>query len=208
MLLSMLNMEQCIVGIGCLDLEIVCDFSNVGLMVCVSGYVCDICVDYLFVSYGLLLMEVYSEQGCDVIFCLKVCINEVYILLNMIDFGLDNLLGGLLMVEGFIYILYCFVFGFVEVLCGDDIYWSMIGDNQKLYCWCCCVVIYVNWLMLCYMLCGNIVFDVLLIIGSFDFCYFCIDWMIVVDVCKKKSKVVLYKEFECYSIECKNLLLK
>lgn len=56
-------------------------------------------------------------------------INEVYIALNMIDYGLDNLSGGLLMVEGFIYISYRFALGFVEASRGDDIYWSMIGDN-------------------------------------------------------------------------------
>ncbi len=46
-------------------------------------------------------MEVHSEQGCDVISRLKVRINEVYTALNMIDYGLDNLPGGPLMVEGF-----------------------------------------------------------------------------------------------------------
>ncbi len=49
-------------------------------------------------------MEVHSEQGCDVISRLKVRINEVYTSLNMIDFGLDNLPGGPLMVEGFTHI--------------------------------------------------------------------------------------------------------
>ncbi|MEK5745268.1 hypothetical protein VXE41_20615, partial [Acinetobacter variabilis] len=86
-----------------------------------------------FVGYGLLPMEVHSEQGCDVISRLKVRINEVYTALNMIDYGLDNLPGGPLMVEGFTYIPHRFALGFSEAPRGDDIHWSMTGDNQKLY---------------------------------------------------------------------------
>lgn len=47
-----------------------------------------------------------------------------------------------------------------------------------------------------------------LIIGSLDPCYSCTDRMTVVDVRKKKSKVVPYKELERYSIERKNSPLK
>ena len=93
--------------------------------------------DHPFVGYGLLPMEVHSEQGCDVISRLKVRINEVYTALNMIDFGLDNLPGGPLMVEGFTYIPHRFALGFSEAPRGDDIHWSMTGDNQKLYRWRC-----------------------------------------------------------------------
>ncbi len=100
MLLSTPNMEQRTVGIGRLDPEIARDFSNVGPMVRASGHARDTRADHPFVGYGLLPMEVHSEQGCDVISRLKVRINEVYTALNMIDFGLDNLPGGPLMVEG------------------------------------------------------------------------------------------------------------
>lgn len=94
MLLSTPNMEQRTVGIGRLDPEIARDFSNVGPMVRASGHARDTRADHPFVGYGLLPMEVHSEQGCDVISRLKVRINEVYTALNMIDFGLDNLPGG------------------------------------------------------------------------------------------------------------------
>ncbi|EEW3511045.1 TPA: hypothetical protein ACOM1I_002686, partial [Escherichia coli] len=50
--------------------------------------------------------------------------------------------------------------------------------------------------------------DAPLIIGSLDPCYSCTDRMTVVDVRKKKSKVVPYKELERYSIERKNSPLK
>lgn len=93
-LLSTPNMEHRTVGIGRLDPEIARDFSNVGPMVRASGHARDTRADHPFVGYGLLPMEVHSEQGCDVISRLKVRINEVYTALNMIDYGLDNLPGG------------------------------------------------------------------------------------------------------------------
>ena len=174
MLLSTPNMEQRTVGIGRLDPEIARDFSNVGPMVRASGHARDTRADHPFVGYGLLPMEVHSEQGCDVISRLKVRINEVYTALNMIDYGLDNLPGGPLMVEGFTYIPHRFALGFSEAPRGDDIHVS----------------------------------DAPLIIGSLDPCYSCTDRMTVVDVRKKKSKVVPYKELERYSIERKNSPLK
>lgn len=57
--------------------EIARDFSNVGPMVRASGHARDTRADHPFVGYGLLPMEVHSEQGCDVISRLKVRINEV-----------------------------------------------------------------------------------------------------------------------------------
>lgn len=208
MLLSTPNMEQRTVGIGRLDPEIARDFSNVGPMVRASGHARDTRADHPFVGYGLLPMEVHSEQGCDVISRLKVRINEVYTALNMIDYGLDNLPGGPLMVEGFTYIPHRFALGFSEAPRGDDIHWSMTGDNQKLYRWRCRAATYANWPTLRYMLRGNTVSDAPLIIGSLDPCYSCTDRMTVVDVRKKKSKVVPYKELERYSIERKNSPLK
>ena len=208
MLLSTPNLEQRTVGIGRLDPEIARDFSNVGPMVRASGHARDTRADHPFVGYGLLPMEVHSEQGCDVISRLKVRINEVYTALNMIDFGLDNLPGGPLMVDGFTYIPHRFALGFSEAPRGDDIHWSMTGDNQKLYRWRCRAATYANWPTLRYMLRGNTVSDAPLIIGSLDPCYSCTDRMTVVDVRKKKSKVVPYKELERYSIERKNSPLK
>ncbi|MDU1271223.1 MAG: hydrogenase large subunit [Escherichia coli] len=123
-------------------------------------------------------------------------------------YGLDNLPGGPLMVEGFTYIPHRFALGFAEAPRGDDIHWSMTGDNQKLYRWRCRAATYANWPTLRYMLRGNTVSDAPLIIGSLDPCYSCTDRMTVVDVRKKKSKVVPYKELERYSIERKNSPLK
>lgn len=98
--------------------------------------------------------------------------------------------------------------GEIRIIDPDDIHWSMTGDNQKLYRWRCRAATYANWPTLRYMLRGNTVSDAPLIIGSLDPCYSCTDRMTVVDVRKKKSKVVPYKELERYSIERKNSPLK
>lgn len=92
------------------------------------------------------------------------------------------------MVEGFTYIPNRFALGFAEAPRGDDIHWSMTGDNQKLYRWRCRAATYANWPTLRYMLRGNTVSDAPLIIGSLDPCYSCTDRMTVVDVRKKKSR--------------------
>ncbi|CAG8999602.1 MAG: Formate hydrogenlyase subunit 5 [Candidatus Celerinatantimonas neptuna] len=207
-LLSTPNIEQRTVGVGILDPQIARDFSNVGPMVRASGHARDARYDHPFVGYGLLPMEVHSENGCDVLSRLKVRINEVYTSLNMIDFGLDNLPSGPLAVEGFTYQPHKFALGFTEAPRGDDIHWSMTGDNQKLFRWRCRAATYANWPTLRYMLRGNTVSDAPLIIGSLDPCYSCTDRVTFIDINKRSSKTVPYKEVERYGIERTNSPLK
>jgi formate hydrogenlyase subunit 5 len=207
-LFSTPNMEQRTVGVGRLDPQIARDFSNVGPMIRASGHARDTRVDHPFAGYDLLPMEIHTETGCDVISRVKVRVNEVFTALNMIDFGLDNLPGGPLSVEGFTYIPNRFALGFSEAPRGDDIHWSMTGDNQKLYRWRCRAATYSNWPTLRYMLRGNTVSDAPLIIGSLDPCYSCTDRVTLVDVRKRKSVTVPYKEIERYGLERKDSPLK
>ncbi|UCQ57061.1 hydrogenase large subunit [Edwardsiella piscicida] len=207
-LFSTPNIEQRTVGIGRLDPQIARDFSNVGPMVRASGHARDTRADHPFAGYDLLPMQVHSEQGCDVISRVKVRINEVFTALNMIEFGLDNLPGGPLAVEGFTYVPRRFALGFTEAPRGDDIHWSMTGDNQKLYRWRCRAATYANWPTLRYMLRGNTVSDAPLIIGSLDPCYSCTDRVTLVDVNRRRSVTVPYKEIERYGLERKDSPLK
>lgn len=153
-------------------------------------------------------MEVHSEQGCDVISRLKVRINEVYTALNMIDYGLDNLPGGPLMVEGFTYIPHRFCAGLCRSAARRRYPLEHDRRQPEAVPLARRAATYANWPTLRYMLRGNTVSDAPLIIGSLDPCYSCTDRMTVVDVRKKKSKVVPYKELERYSIERKNSPLK
>ena len=203
-LLSTPNTEQRSVGIGLLDPQVARDFSNVGPMVRGSGHRRDMRQDHPYAGYAKLPFELCSESGNDVYSRLKVRIHEVFNSLNMIEFGLQSLPGGPLAVEGFTYIPHRFALGFAEAPRGDDVHWSMTGDNQKLFRWRCRAATYANWPTLRYMLRGNTVSDAPLIIGSLDPCYSCTDRMTVVDVRKKTSVVVPYKEIERYGIERKN----
>lgn len=207
-LLSTPNMEQRGVGVGRLDPQIARDFSNVGPMVRASGHARDTRSDHPFAGYDLMPMKVHYEHGCDVMSRLMVRVNEVFTALNLIDYGLDNLPQGPLMVEGFTYQPNKFALGFCEAPRGDDIHWSMTGDNQKLYRWRCRAATYANWPTLRYMLRGNTVSDAPLIIGSLDPCYSCTDRVTFIDVNKRSSKTVSYKEVERYGIERKNSPLK
>ena len=120
----------------------------------------------------------------------------------------DNLPTGAIITEGFNYIPGRFALGITEAPRGEDIHWSMLGDNQKLYRWRCRAATYANWPTLRYMLRGNTVSDAPLIIGSLDPCYSCTDRVTVVDVRKRKAQTVSYKEIERYGIERKNSPLK
>jgi len=200
-LLSTPNMASRTTGIGFLDPEIARNFSNVGPMVRASGHARDTRVDHPFVGYQQLQVKTECLRDGDVMSRTRVRINEVYNALDLIDMGLSNLPGGALLVEGFTYKPNQFALGFCEAPRGDDIHWSMTGDNQKLYRWRCRAATYANWPSLRYMLRGNTVSDAPLIIGSLDPCYSCTDRMTIVDVRSKKSRVVPYKEIERYSIE-------
>ena len=203
-LLSTPNAEQRSVGVGILDPQVARDFGNVGPMVRGSGHRRDMRQDHPYAGYAQLPFELCSATGNDVWSRLKVRIHEVFNALTMIEFGLQNLPSGPLAVEGFTYIPHRFALGFAEAPRGDDIHWSMTGDNQKLFRWRCRAATYANWPTLRYMLRGNTVSDAPLIIGSLDPCYSCTDRMTVVDVRKKTSVVVPYKEIERYGIERKN----
>ena len=84
---------------------------------------------------------------------------------------------------------------------GDDMHWSMLGDNQKLFRWRCRAPTYANWPALRYMLRGNTIADAPLIVASIDPCYSCCDRMTLIDVNKRKSTTVSYQEMERYCRE-------
>ncbi|WIV87954.1 NADH-quinone oxidoreductase subunit C [Proteus appendicitidis] len=207
-LLSTPNMEQRTVGVGILDKKVARDFSPVGPMIRASGFKRDVRFDHPFADYGNLPLTLFSYEGGDVFSRVMVRIKEVLDSMAMIEYALDNLPEGPLLTEGFTYQPYKFALGFTEAPRGEDVHWSMLGDNQKLFRWRCRAATYANWPVLRYMLQGNTVSDAPLIIGSLDPCYSCTDRVTLVDVKKRKSKTVSYKEIERYSIERKNSPLK
>ncbi|EKT53452.1 NADH-quinone oxidoreductase subunit C [Providencia sneebia] len=207
-LLSTPNMEQRTVGVGILDPQIARDYSPVGPMIRASGFKRDVRFDHPFADYANLPKTLFTMDGCDVYSRVMVRVKEVFDSLSMIEYALDNMPEGPILTEGFTYQPYKFALGYTEAPRGEDVHWSMLGDNQKLYRWRCRAATYANWPVLRYMLQGNTVSDAPLIIGSLDPCYSCTDRVTLVDVKKRKAKTVAYKEFEQYGIERKQSLMK
>ena len=208
MLLDTPNLRQRTQGVGILDKKIARDFSPVGPLIRASGFKRDIRADHSYAAYGSLPMSVHTEEGCDVLSRVLIRVREFFDSLNMIEHALDNLPTGPLLIEGFAYKPHQFALGFAEAPRGEDIHWSMTGDNQKLFRWRCRAPTYANWPPLRYMLRGNTISDAPLIVASIDPCYSCTDRVTLVDVRKQKSTTVPYKEIERYGRERKDSPLK
>ena len=185
MLLATPNMEQRTQGIGILDRQIARDLR----------------FDLPYADYGNIPKTLFTFTGGDVFSRVMVRVKETFDSLAMLEFALDNMPDTPLLTEGFSYKPHAFALGFVEAPRGEDVHWSMLGDNQKLFRWRCRAATYANWPVLRYMLRGNTVSDAPLIIGSLDPCYSCTDRVTLVDVRKRQSKTVPYKEIERYGID-------
>jgi Ni,Fe-hydrogenase III large subunit len=208
MLLSTPNLRQRTSGVGILDRKVARDFSPVGPLLRASGFARDIRADHAYGAYASLPFDVHTEDSCDVLGRVLIRAREFFDSLAMIQHALENLPAGPVLLEGFAYQPHQFALGFAEAPRGEDIHWAMAGDNQKLYRWRCRAPTYANWPPLRYMLRGNTVSDAPLIVASIDPCYSCTDRVTLVDVKKKKSTTVPYKEIERYGRERKDSPLK
>ncbi|WP_038185781.1 NADH-quinone oxidoreductase subunit C [Vibrio rhizosphaerae] len=204
------NIDSRIAGVGVLAKDIARDFSPVGPLVRGSGFARDARVVHgqSLESYGQVPIGLHHFDSGDVQARLLIRIREVFDSLNIAEFGLDHLPEGAILTEDFQYVPHRFALGFTEAPRGENIHWSMTGDNQKLFRWRCRAATYANWPTLRYMLRGNTVADAPLIIGSLDPCYSCTDRVTIIDTKKKRSQTVPYKTIEQYSINRKNSPLK
>lgn len=200
-LVSTANVDGRVKGVGRLDPQVARDFSPVGPVVRGSGFRRDTRANHPFAGYRLLDMPVHTMTGCDVLSRTLIRVSEVFDSIAIIESLLENTPQGPILTEDFTYRPHQFALGFTEAPRGEDIHWSMTGDNQKLYRWRCRASTYNNWPVLRYMLRGNTVSDAPLIVGSIDPCYSCTDRVTVVDVRKASTKVVPYKEMERYCRE-------
>ncbi|WP_318498615.1 hydrogenase large subunit [Photobacterium leiognathi] len=205
-LLATPNIESRIAGVGILSKDIARDYSPVGPLIRASGFKRDVRIVHgqSLESYGSVPIELQSMENGDVQSRVMVRIREVFDSLNIVEYGLDHLPPGAILTEGFNYVPNKFALGFTEAPRGENVHWSMTGDNQKLFRWRCRAATYANWPTLRYMLRGNTVADAPLIIGSLDPCYSCTDRVTIVDTKKKRSKTIPYKSIEQYSIDRKN----
>jgi Ni,Fe-hydrogenase III large subunit len=203
-LLSTTNLESRTKNVGRLDPQIARDFSPSGAVIRGSGFARDTRVMHPYGAYANAPVVVRTEQGGDVLSRVIVRIEDVQNSLDIIEYLIDKMPEGPVLVEGFTYTPRRFAIGNTEAPRGDDIHWVMLGDNQKLYRWRCRAPTYANWPVLRYMLRDNTVADAPLIVASMDPCYSCCDRMTVVDIKKHTSTVVPYAELERYGRERKS----
>jgi Ni,Fe-hydrogenase III large subunit len=133
---------------------------------------------------------------------------EFYESLSIVEFCLNNMPEGPVLAEGFDYQPHRFALGYVEAPRGEDVHWTMLGDNQKVYRWRPRAPTYNNWPPLRDMLRGNTISDAPLIVASLDPCYSCTERVTIVDIKKSRITQVPYKEMERYCRERKDSPLK
>ncbi|MDP5240896.1 hydrogenase large subunit [Uliginosibacterium sp. 31-16] len=208
MLMETPNLKQRTQGVGRLDPKVARDFSPVGPAIRGSGFARDIRVDHPYAAYADMPFGLHVLDGCDVLSRVLVRVKEFYDSLAIIEHALHNMPEGPLLIEGFAYTPHKFALGYAEAPRGEDIHWSMLGDNQKLFRWRCRAPTYANWPPLRYMLRGNTVSDAPLIVASIDPCYSCTDRVTLIDVKKQKATTVPYQEIERYGRERKDSPLK
>ena len=207
-LLDTPNIVQRTQGIGRLEPEVARNYSPVGPTLRGSGFERDIRVIHPYVAYNRVPWTVVSKTGCDVLSRTLIRAEEFFQSLSTVERCLETMPEGPVLVEGFTYKPYRFALGYVEAPRGEDIHWSMLGDNQRLYRWRCRASSYNNWPPLRYMLRGNTFSDAPLIVASIDPCYSCTERVTVIDIRKKKVTQVPYKEMERYCLERKDSPLK
>ena len=207
-LLETPNIVQRTQNIGRLEPQVARDFSPVGPTLRGSGFARDIRVIHPYAAYDRVPWHVVSKDGCDVLSRTLIRAEEFFESISLIERCLDSMPAGPILTEGFKYKPYKYALGYVEAPRGEDIHWSMLGDNQKIYRWKCRASSYNNWPPLRYMLRGNTISDAPLIVASIDPCYSCTERVTVVDVRKKKATIIPYKEMERYCIERKDSPLK
>lgn len=198
-LLSTPNLHKRTAGVGNLEPKVARDFSPVGPNIRGSGYKRDIRRDHPYLAYGNAPFQVITEEGNDVLSRVLVRAKEVLEIFRIIEYCLEEMPGGPVLVEGFSYKPHHFALGYVEAPRGENIHWLMTQDNQKPYRWRPRAASYNNWPAIRFMLRGNVVSDAPLIVASIDPCYSCTERVTVVDVKKRKTKVVPYKDLENYT---------
>jgi formate hydrogenlyase subunit 5 len=201
LLVSTANFSTRVTNIGRLDPQVARDYSPVGPTVRGSGHHRDVRADHPYVGYKLVDTPIRTQAGCDILSRTLVRIAEFYDSIDVIEKLLENTPSGPILTEDFTYRPHQFAVGYTEAPRGQDIHWSMTGDNQKAYRWRPRASTYNNWPVLRYMLRGNTISDAPLVVGSIDPCYSCTDRVTIVDVKKARSKTVAYEEMERYCRE-------
>ena len=140
-----------------------------------------------------------TQDSCDVLGRTLVRVAEVFDSIDIIEELLSaNLPEGPVLNDKFEIKANKQAMGWVEAPRGEDMHWSMVGDNQKCYRWRAKASTYSNWASLRYAFRGNTISDAALIVGSLDPCYSCTERVTIVDVKKNKAQTITKAQLEDY----------
>ena len=203
-LLSTPNFIKRAAGVGILDPKIARDYSPVGPTVRGSGFARDVRWIHPYAGYAAIAdkHKPITQDSNDVKGRTLVRVAEFMDSLDIIEELLSaDLPAGPVQVDDWTYHPQRFAVSATEAPRGEDLHWSMIGNDQKCYRWRAKASTYSNWPVLRYMLRGNTISDAALIVGSIDPCYSCTERVTIVDVNKHKQQVLTKQQLENY---CKN----
>lgn len=189
-------------GVGILDPKIARDYSPVGPMVRGSGFARDARWVHPFDGYKAIAdkHKPITQDTCDVLGRTLVRINEVLDSIDIIEELLSaDLPAGPVLNDHFNITPNKFALGWTEAPRGEDVHWTMIGNDQKCYRWRAKASTYSNWPVLRYCFRGNTISDAALIVGSLDPCYSCTERVTIVDVNKHKEQTVTKQQLEEYA---------
>lgn len=188
-------------GVGVLDPKIARDYSPVGPLVRGSGFARDARWLHPFDGYKAIAdrHKPITADTNDVLGRTLVRAGEVNDSFDIIEELLSaELPAGPVLNDKFDIVPGKFALGWTEAPRGEDVHWSMIGNDQKCYRWRAKASTYSNWPVLRYMFRGNTISDAALIVGSLDPCYSCTERVTIVDVTNNKEQVVTKQQLENY----------
>lgn len=191
-------------GVGILDKQVARDYSPVGPLVRGSGFARDARWNHPFGGYAHIAdrHKPIVQDSCDVLGRTLVRVGEFNDSLSIIQELLESdLPTGPVLNDIWTYEPHRYALGITEAPRGEDVHWTMIGDNQKCYRWRAKASTYSNWPVLRDMFRGNTISDAALIVGSLDPCYSCTERVTIVDVKKHKQQVLTKRQLEAY---CRN----
>ena len=200
-LLSTPNFEKRAAGVGILDPKVARDYSPVGPYVRGSGFARDARWVHPYEGYKYIAHnhKPITQDSCDVLGRTLVRVAEVFDSIDIIEELLSaNLPEGPVLNDKFEIKANKQAMGWVEAPRGEDMHWSMVGDNQKCYRWRAKASTYSNWASLRYAFRGNTISDAALIVGSLDPCYSCTERVTIVDVKKNKAQTITKAQLEDY----------
>jgi len=182
-------------NVGILTKEVARNICTVGPTARGSNVRIDSRIDHPYAAYDLIDFEVAVETGCDIWARTLVRLKETIEAINIVKQCLLGMPDGPIMGEVMEEIppgreaISC-----VEAPRGEAVHYVQTGDDNRPYRWKVRAPSYPNLQSVPYIIKGERIADVPIIIGSLDPCYSCTERMAVVDVKTGVEKIYTKQE--------------